>query len=113
MSSPMTLREAVEIVALGRLKYGEKVYWDAPKYTTPSGRKEAEARGFAVWDRARAIVDAAVEFVEAEEAHSRTLQASWRGKASGNSVADTWSVKNQSIDKLRALERGEGSEVQP
>jgi hypothetical protein len=95
----MTLREAVEIVALGRLKYGEKVYWDAPKYTTPSGRKEAEARGFADWDRARAIVDAAVLFVEANER-----------ECSNECRSDDFMLgqdEERARKKLRALERGE------
>ena len=107
MSSLMTLREAVSIERIGPPSPPRWSDFDESPESGP-----IYERDMSTWNRARAIVDAAVEFVEAEEAHSRTLQASWRGKASGNSVADTWSVKNQSIDKLRALERGE-SGVQP
>lgn|GEM_PF-4430183 len=105
----MSLREAVEIVALGRLKYGEKVYWDAPKYTTPRGRKEAEARGFVDWDRARAIVDAAVE---AHEARIKCGEVQDAEPFDGEAFRVSWERLCDLDDKLRALELGQ-PEVQP
>ncbi len=92
----MTLREAVEIVDVGRFDYCHPrgPDWDSD-----------ESRG-ARWDRARAIVDAAVQ------AHEARLAL----EAFPGDPADTgfdwhteplWEASKNADDKLRALERGE------
>ena len=96
MSSPMTLREAVEIVECGRFDYSHP---RGPDYDPSDARA-------AVWDRARAIVDAAVEAHEKRCAWVDTFP---------DECAEALKLRSESksaYDKLRALERGE-SEVQP
>lgn len=87
----MTLREAVEIVECGRFDYSHP---RGPDYDPSDARA-------AVWDRARAIVDAAVEFVEAYTKFSEDYDY---GDGQRYAVL---------FKKLRALERGLESEVQP
>ena len=89
MSDKMTLREAVEIVECGRFDY---CHPRGPDYDPSDARA-------AVWDRARAIVDAAVE------AHEATVALE------SDSEDINFSLKRgRSYVKLRALERGQESE---
>ena len=99
MSSPMTLREAVEIVECGRFDY---CHPRGPDYDPSDARA-------AVWDRARAIVDAAVEFIEAR---AELVRVEALIPYNGANVVKAFNAQRKAEEKLRALERGEGSEAQ-
>lgn len=85
----MTLREAVEAIR-----------HDCPD----CGHRNVDDR-----DRARAIVDAAVEAHEAREAHQEVSERFWSDglEPSRDEMHDCWDKMMRADDKLRALERGE------
>lgn len=106
----MTLREAVEIVRLGLESYIAAT-WSARDAFAPGwmnvSRTQWRKRCSKEYDRARAIVDAAVE---AHEAHGKFLDAVEeyeRGEQSNSELAPLMERADAETDKLRALERGE------
>ena len=107
MSSTMTLREAVEIVSWGLLPYG-RICWQEEFNKRPhsaENAKRAENEAFDRFVRARAIVDAA-------DAHWVALC-----RHRDNECLSDDFMLGQDVEckfkKLRALERGLESEVQP
>lgn len=93
MSSPMTLREALALI--------DDVRADR-SYCAAAGKHFAPPADLA---RARAIVDAMAEAV-------RGRLAQFDGR-DGLKYQEAIQLETRELEKLRALTRGEGSEVQP
>ena len=90
MSSPMTLREALELALRAHDPY--------------AGMAHYKAR-----DRARDILLAAVEFIEAR---AELVRVEALIPYNGANVVKAFNAQRKAEEKLRALERGEGSEAQ-
>lgn len=102
---PMTLREAVEIE---RIRPPSTPRWT--DFDDEPGIVSNYKRDTITYARARAIVDAAVE---AHEARIKCGEVQDAEPFDGEAFRVSWERLCDLDDKLRALERGEGGEVQP
>ena len=113
MSSPMTLmtfKQAERITRVERETYADRQWLAQANTRGERSANEIYAEAHAWWDRARAIVDAAVETWESSCAYSDALDEE---PFNGRLCAELCRKWQASEKKLRALERGEGSEGQP
>lgn len=104
MNAPMTLREAVEIVALSRGQFAVTAECEISGDAHLKFKKKAVREACAKWDRARAIVDAMADL-----AHYRLAQF---GFVDEITYQQAMFHEGKAIEKLRALERGEGETKQ-